>query len=246
MATSKAVKIPEGPGGFRGFGSQALPFLRALRENNDRAWFAANKPTFLEECDAPLRELVAEVAGRLIVRGLNLAPIARNPAFRIHRDVRFSNDKSPYKTNLGAGLHRDGDKARPGVLYLHVEPDRSFLAAGFYHPGPPLLKALRAAVADDPWPFGRLVHAAEALGHTLFLGEPLTRMPRGFEGLADSPVAAYLRLRSFLLHRPLVDEDLESRDLPETIAGFAADSAPFLDFFWSRVEDGVTPDAKGH
>ncbi len=232
------------PGGFRGFGSEALPFLRALRENNDRQWFAAHRTTFLEECDTPLRELVGEVAGRLIVRGLPLAPVARKPVFRIHRDVRFSRDKSPYKTNLGAALYRDGEKGKPGALYIHVEPAGSFVAAGFFHPAPPALRALRSAIAGDPATFDRLIHALESLGHTLVMGRPLTRMPRGFEPLADLPVAGHLRNRSFVLHRPLADEDLESRGLPETIAGFAADAAPFLDFFWSRtgVAPGSTPD----
>ena len=132
MAAKKAAKdhekagVPEGPGGFRGFGSQALPFLQALRENNERDWFAENKSTFIEECDAPLRELVREVGSRLEEEGLPLAPIARNPVFRIYRDVRFSHDKSPYKTNLGAALYREGDKSRPGMLYIHVEPGGSF------------------------------------------------------------------------------------------------------------------------
>ena len=139
MAKKKAVapEAGESAGGFRGFGSQALPFLRALRENNERDWFAENKATFLEECDAPLRELVREVGSELASRGIPLAPIAKNPVFRIYRDVRFSHDKSPYKTNVGAALYREGDKGRPGLLYIHVEPGGSFLAAGFYHPGPP-------------------------------------------------------------------------------------------------------------
>jgi len=237
MAPKRGSKLARPSGGFRGFGSEALPFLRALRENNDREWFAAHKATFLEECDAPLRELVAEVGGRLIAKGLTLAPVAKNPVFRIYRDVRFSNDKSPYKAHLGAALHPDGEKSRPGMLYIHVEPAASFVAAGFYHPDPPTLKALRLAIAGDAGRFDRLVHALAALGQTLAPGEPLTRIPRGFEALAGSPVAGYLRNRSFVLHRPLPDEDLERRDLPEAIAGFAADAAPFLEFFWSRPGD---------
>ena len=227
----------ESAGGFRGFGSQALPFLRALRENNERDWFAENKATFLEECDAPLRELVREVGSELASRGIPLAPIPKSPVFRIYRDVRFSHDKSPYKTNVGAALYREGDKGRPGLLYIHVEPGRSFLAAGFYHPEPPLLKAIRSAIAGDAAGFEKVVHRLGSKGLALGMGEPLARMPRGFEEFAGSPVAEALRSRSLVTSRPLADDDLERRDLPALVARFAEEASPLLEFFWSRVED---------
>ena len=232
MPAKKAGKGIEESGGFRGFGSQALPFLLALRENNDREWFAENKSTFVEECDAPLRELVREVGTRLSEAGSPLAPLAKNPVFRIYRDVRFSNDKSPYKTNLGAGLHREGDKAKPGLLYIHVEPGSSFVAAGFYHPEPPALKAFRSAIAGDAVKFEELVRSLGSKGLELSKDESLSRMPKGFEGLADSPVAEALRSRSFIVSRSLADDDLERRDLPEMVVRFAGDSMPLLEYFW--------------
>jgi uncharacterized protein (TIGR02453 family) len=244
MAAKKAakgspkVKAPEGPGGFRGFGSQVLPFLQALRENNERDWFAENKSTFVEECDAPFRELVRAVGVRLEEKGLPLAPIPRNPIFRIHRDVRFSHDKSPYKTNMGAALYREGDKSRPGMLYIHVEPGTSFIASGYYRPEPPQLKAMRSAIAEDTDGFGRMIKALKANGLELGRGEPLARMPKGFEAFADSPVAEPIRFRSFVVSKPLADDDLERRDLPEVVVRFAESALPLLTFFWSRMEDG--------
>jgi uncharacterized protein (TIGR02453 family) len=241
MATrKKPVQGTEGGeaplGGFRGFGSQALPFLRALRENNERNWFAENKATFLEECDTPLRELVREVGIKLEAQGMPFAPVARNPVFRIYRDVRFSRDKSPYKTNVGAALYREGEKARPGLLYIHVEPGKSFLAAGFYHPEPPLLKALRSSILDDPAGFEGVVRALASKGLELGESEPLARMPKGFEASADSPFAAVVRSRSLVVGRPLADDDLERRDLPEEVTRFAEDALPLLEFFWGRED----------
>jgi len=234
---AKAKKAEAGAtGGFRGFGSQALPFLRALREDNDREWFAEHKSTYLEECDAPFRELVREVGERLEAAGLPLAPMPKNPVFRIYRDVRFSKDKNPYKTNLGAALYRDGDKARPGMLYLHVEPAASFVAAGFYHPEPPLLKAIRSAIAEDVPGFEKMVEALASKGLALGPGEPLSRMPKGFEGFADSPIAGAIRSRSLIVARPLADDDLERRDLPDVVARFAKDALPLLEFAWGRAE----------
>lgn len=236
MAKTKA-KVPE-TGGFRGFGSQALPFLTALRENNDRAWFTENKSIYQDECDAPLRELVREAGALLEAKGVPLAPQAKSPVFRIYRDVRFSKDKSPYKTNVGASLHREGDKSRPGLLYIHVEPGGSFVAAGFYLPEPPMLKALRSAIADDPAGFDKALKALASKGLAFGDGDPLARMPKGYEDFANSPHAALLRNRSFITARPLKDDDLERRDLPEVVARFAVDALPLLEFFWSRVEEG--------
>ena len=233
----KAAKAPEGPagGGFRGFGSQALPFLAALKENNDREWFAANKGIFLEELDGPFRELIGEVGGLLAASGFPMEPVARNPVYRIYRDVRFSKDKAPYKTNLGAGLHRGGDKSSAGLVYVHVEPGGSFLAAGFYQPEAPRLKLLREAIVEGPAKFAKLLAALAAKGIAPHEGNPIGRMPKGFEALADSPVAGHLKMRSFIVSRPLADDDLERRDLPAVVAGFAADALPYLRFFWAGL-----------
>ena len=228
-------ETPVETGGFRGFGSQALPFLKALRENNDREWFAENKSTFVEECDAPLRELVESVGTMLAEAGSPLAPIAKNPVFRIYRDVRFSHDKSPYKTNIGAALYRDGDKTRPGLLYVHVEPGVSFLAAGFYHPDTPILKALRTAIAEDAEGFGQVLRSLETKSLTLGAGEPLARMPKGFEEFADSPHAEVLRYRSVIVSKPLADDDLERRDLPSMMVRFAEETSPLMEFFWAKL-----------
>ena len=235
MATKgkPAKQAPSQPesGGFRGFGAQALPFLQELRANNDREWFALNKATFLEECDAPLRELVRSVGLGLAERGIPLAPLVKSPVFRIYRDVRFGRDKSPYKTNIGAALHPDGDKSRPGLLYIHVEPGRSFLAAGYYQPEAPRLKAFRAAIVADPAGFGRLVATLGASGLQLDDGDPLKRPPKGFEDQGDSPVADVLRKRSLITSRPLGDDDLERRDLPEVAVEFAVAAWPLLAYF---------------
>ena len=236
--TSSAPTALEPRGGFRGFGTQALLFLAALQENNDREWFAVNKSTYVEECDAPLRELVAEIGAGLAARGIPLAPLVRNPVFRIYRDVRFSKDKSPYKTHMGAALHRAGDKTRPGLLYIHVEPEGSFLAAGYYQPEPPLLKAFRSAIVAEPVGFAELVQVLESNGLRLDEGEPLARMPKGFEEHGGSPVAEAIRKRSWTTSQPLADDDLERHDLAEVAVRFAVAAWPLLGYFQGVVEPG--------
>ena len=241
QAKAKSALGPSEGEGFGGFGSQALQFLQALRENNDREWFAISKATYLDECDAPLRALVAAIGVGLKARGIPLAPSTKAPVFRIYRDVRFGHNKDPYKTNIGAALYPDGDKTRPGLLYVHVEPGRSFLAAGFHQPDTPRLRAIRAIIAADPAGFASLVATLEAGGLHLDDGEPLIRLPRGFEEHADSPIADALRKRSFITTRPLTDDDLGRRELVDITLHFAAAAHPLLAYFQDRLAAAPDP-----
>ncbi len=244
---SKAIEEAEsepGPTGYRGIGQHALSFLEALRENNDRAWFAANKSIYDEQLDAPFRELVRDLAARLDATGSEFAPNPKSPVYRIYRDVRFSKNKDPYKTHLGASLHRGGDKSSPGILYVHVQPAASFAAAGFYAPEAPLLRAIRQAIADDPSTFVDVTRDLQARGLAFGETDPLTRMPKGFEDHADSPAAEYLRYRSFIVARPIPDDDLERHDLAATIVEFAEVAHPLLEFVWTGTEGKPKPKAR--
>ncbi len=229
------------PTGFRGIGLHALSFLEALRENNERNWFAANKSIYDEQLLAPFRELVVDVGQRLDRAGSPLKPNIKALVYRIYRDVRFSKNKTPYKTHLGASLHRDGDKSSPGLLYLHVQPGGSFMAAGFYVPEAPHLKAIRRAIADDAPAFAKLARSLQAQGLGFADADPLTRMPKGFEDQPGSPAAEYLRYRSFVVSRPIADDDLERHDLGATIVDFARTAEPLLRFLWSRTEATPVP-----
>ena len=114
--------------------------------------------------------------------------------FRIYRDTRFSDDKRPYKTNLGAVFDRSGAKKKPGVVYVHVEPGQCFLAAGFYQPEVKYLRPVRSAIVNDPDRFERML--ATMAERDLPVGpgsDTLTGMPRGFADYRDTPTADYLR-----------------------------------------------------
>src|SRR5579864_7469395 len=117
---------------FSGFSPAGLKFLRDLAKNNNRAWFAPRKHVYEAELLEPLRGFVADASEAMRKAKI---PLGANPAgsvFRIYRDIRFSPDKSPYKTNLGAYLPYRGIRGAPGGLYIHVAPKESFAVAGFY------------------------------------------------------------------------------------------------------------------
>lgn len=218
---------------FTGFSPHALKFLRDLKKNNDRAWFAPRKELYERECLGPLRALTVDLA--LALRKAKI-PIDADPSrvgFRIYRDVRFSRDKSPYKTNLGTYLPYRGIRGAPGGLYLHVEPKESFAVAGFYQLDKEPLQRWREAMASAPKRFQNVVRALERNDLAMWDREPaLKRMPRGFEALADSPIALYFRINSFIVSEKLSDADLGGEGLVRKSLALAKRAKPLLEYGW--------------
>src|SRR5437868_3876947 len=142
---------------FTGFRPAAFRFLRELRDNNDPAWFKPRKALYEAEVLAPFRDLIGAIGVALPQAGVPLLGDPQRGVFRIYRDVRFSSDKRLYKTHAGAVLTRSGGKRDPGLLYLHVEPSASMVAAGFWHPEPALLLRLRRAIIAGPDAFLAIV-----------------------------------------------------------------------------------------
>ena len=179
---------------FTGFSAQALKFLRDLKKNNDRAWFAPRKEIFERECLAPLRALTVDLASALRKARVPIDADPSRVGFRIYRDVRFSRDKSPYKTNLGTYLPYRGVRGAPGGLYVHITPKESFVVAGFYQLDKEPLQRWREAMASDPKRFQSVMRALQRNGLGLSEEhETLKRMPRGFEAMAEIPIARYFK-----------------------------------------------------
>jgi uncharacterized protein (TIGR02453 family) len=140
---------------FPGFRPAALAFFRELSDHNDPLWFKPRKAVYETHVLAPLRHLIAAVGTALEESGLPLIGDPQRGIFRIYRDVRFSPDKRLYKTHAGAVLTRSGGKRDPGLLYLHLAPGDSMVAAGFWHPEPDLLAACGGPCSTIPTAFWR-------------------------------------------------------------------------------------------
>ena len=227
--------------GFAGFRPAAFAFLNDLRDNNDPAWFKPRKALYEAEVLAPFRELIAAVGNALGQAGLPLIGDPRRGIFRIYRDVRFSPDKRLYKTHAGAVLTRSGGRRDPGVLYIHVAPGESMVAAGFWHPEPALLARLRRAVLDDPEGFLAIAGGLAAAGCPLSSDDKLSRPPRGFEAAKGTPVAEYVGWKSFTAHRMLSDAEMQSPTLVDRIFDFAQLVLPLLEWGWAAADDEVPP-----
>ena len=223
---------------FAGFRPAALGFLRDLAAHQTKVWFEAHKGVYERELKRPLIALVEDVAAQLTAAQLPLSGDAKRSLFRINRDVRFSHDKSPYKTNGAAVWFRPGGgKTGSGVLYFHLANDGCFMGAAFYRPDADVLGSLREGIRMRPESFLATVAALDRAGLTLDTEDRLSRMPRGFEDLGDSPVAPFLRLRSFLVRRALTLEQIASPALVSLLASQAADSLPLLEFGWRAVDE---------
>ncbi len=223
------------PAAFRGFSPEALRFLRDLAKHNERDWFNPRKPIYERELLEPWRAMVADLSAAMRKARVPLGADPKGRSFRIYRDIRFSADKSPYKTNLGAFLTR-GEHESPGGLYIHIQPKESFFAAGFYQLDPPLLQRWREAMAAKPAQFQRVLQALKRNGARLRTAkeseEALKRMPRGFEKCAESPIADYFRLKSFMASERLTDRDVSSPRLIKRAVAFAKKVRPLLEFGW--------------
>jgi uncharacterized protein (TIGR02453 family) len=223
-------------GAFQGFSKDAVQFLANLAEHNDRAWFQPRKPEYERLLKGPLEQLCTALDEEFRQRRIPLtADPARSP-FRIYRDVRFSKDKSPYKTNVGASFAYaergpDGtpnlDGARRGGGYFHFSPGEIYVGGGMWHPDPGPLAAWRALVLEDP----ARVHAATddrafvaRFGEVS--GDRAKRPPAGVP--ADHPDIALLTLKDVTFGRRLGDDEAMSPDLPAILAGDLGAAAPLL------------------
>ena len=220
--------------GFAGFRSASLRFLRALARHNERAWFEAHRPEYELEVLGPLRAFVEEIDDRLARIAPEICGNARRSVFRIHRDVRFSHDKRPYKQHAACWFyHRDSDAkvGRDGGgagFYFHLEPGRCQLGGGLWMPGRDVLTALRDAIHDDPRGFARAADSPVMRRRFGGLSDEavLTRMPRGFD--ESHPAARWLRYKSFTAGRMMPDSEVLRPDLATRVARDYAALVPLV------------------
>jgi uncharacterized protein (TIGR02453 family) len=200
------------------FTAASLRFLRGLARNNRREWFEAHRAEYEQHVREPMAELVREMDVRMATFAPEMVGDPKRSMFRIHRDVRFSSDKSPYKTHAAAwffhgdGSSKVGREAHGGGagMYFHLQPGASMVGGGLWMPPRPALLKLRAAMARDVRAFEKLVLAPRLVRRLRGLSEEsmLKRVPRGYE--PDHPAARWLRHQSFTVGRPLTDAEATS------------------------------------
>jgi uncharacterized protein (TIGR02453 family) len=205
------------------FTPKTLSFLRALKRNNRRDWFAARKSDYETHVRAPMIAVVEQLARdfRRIAPELDASP--KRCLYRIYRDTRFSDDKAPYKTNVAAAFRWRGLRRGEGAgLYVEVTPGWVWFGGGFYDPETPHLVRIREHISETYPEIDRIARRAsfrQAVGS--LDGERLTRVPRGFA--KDDPSAEYLKFRSFLAGRETKPEFATTAEFyPALVSTFRA------------------------
>ena len=223
---------------FRSFGPELAAFLEDLRSNNERAWFTANRDRYEETVREPVRAFIRAMAPALAAISPHFRADDRKTGgslMRIHRDTRFSRDKTPYKTNVGIQFrHALGRDVHAPGFYVHLEPASAFLGAGVWRPDSSALFMIRARIDEEPdtW---REVRDDEAFRAAFRLGgESLKTMPRGFA--RDHALAEDLRRKDFIAIHELPLGDTLGPAFPDLAAARMRDSAGFMRFLCEALD----------
>ena len=208
-----------------------LKFLKDIAKHNDREWFEKNKPRYLEAKEA-FEEVVAGVLKELVkfeegLGGLN----PKKLPFRIYRDVRFSKDKRPYKTNIGAGFSPNGKLVQEPGYYLHIQPgNKSFVAGGIYMPDAGNLSRIRQEIDYNGEVLKKILSAAKF--RSLFEGfdewDKLKTAPKGYP--KDHPNLEWLKLKSFIVSTPFSDKQVTDKKFIANVAARCKNIKPLNDF----------------
>lgn len=209
--------------------SSTLQFLRNLEKNNNRDWFNENK-TLYQEAQQDVISFVEKLIEEMADFDEEMGKLeAKKSVFRIYRDTRFSKDKTPYKTNFGAGLGM-GKGNKISGYYLHIEPGKSFLAGGVYKPEPSVLKTIRQEISAFGDEFLEILERDEFRNYFrgLSVEDKLKKVPQGFE--KDDKMAEYLKLKHFIVTHPVSDEQLLSENAFKEFAKIFKAMKPLNDF----------------
>jgi uncharacterized protein (TIGR02453 family) len=215
---------------------QLFEFLSELAENNDRAWFEAHRSRYEDAVREPLRAFIREVEAPLESISTHIVADDRKSGgslFRIHRDTRFSKDKSPYKTWAAVQFrHEAGKDAHAPGYYLHLQPDNVLMGAGVWHPAREALESIREEIVERPGAWFETRDAMVAAGFQ-FAGESLKRPPRGYD--PDHPAIDDLRRKDFIAVRHLSEEIACGPEFAGAYAGLCSDAAPLMRFLTSAI-----------
>lgn len=215
---------------FPGFPTEGLQFLRDLKKHNERDWFQARKSVYEETVKAPMTALVLALGEDFERFAPEYLTDPKKAIYRIYRDSRFRNDKTPYKTHVAASFnHKALVKHAAAGFYFHVSPDEILLGGGVYMPGSAELLAIRRHIGADPGAYRAVVSNRTFKSYFgAVAGERLSRPPKGF--LPDDPAIETLKQKQFLAMENLDPAlALSPRLLPALSKRFKA-LAPFIDY----------------
>lgn len=220
------------------FSSRLFRFLRELKNNNEREWFAENKARYEQDVLFPAMEFVTRMQPQLASHSRYLLAEPKRVGgsiMRIYRDTRFAKDKTPYKTNLGIHFRHSigGDVHAPG-LYVHLEPDACFIAAGIWMPPTEPLAAIRQSIMDDQLGWNKVKNGKRFVARFTFDGDSLKTAPRGID--PNHPAIEDLRRKSFAGVARLSEKEFLLPDICEKLMAAFDDAKPLMKFLCDALQ----------
>jgi uncharacterized protein (TIGR02453 family) len=208
-----------------------LEFLNSIKHNNNRDWFVKNRSIYLEAKDN-FESFIQEIINKIIdfepiMKGLE----AKSCVYRFNRDIRFSNDKSPYKSHFGAFIVRGGKKNgdKFAGYYIHIEPGQSIIAGGAYMPPTPWLSAIREKIDEEPSELIKIINTKDFIKYFKKIdGEKLKTAPKGYS--SDHPNIDLLRFKSYLVVNEVTDEFVLSEKYFDHVIHIIRAMKPLNDF----------------
>ena len=224
--------------GKRYFGPSLFDFFRDLQANNNRQWFLANKARYESAVHDPMLRFIADFGPRLRRISRHYVADPRpigGSMFRIYRDVRFSSDKRPYKTNAGANFRHAAakDVHAPG-FYLHLAPGEVFAASGVWQPDSKTGARIRDAIVARPQVWTRAKSSPAFKAHCVVSGDRLQRAPLGCD--PKHPLIEDLKLKDFLAMTTFSEDDACSPDFIDRFQKACHAAAPFMRFLTTGLD----------
>lgn len=210
--------------------SSTLKFLKDLKKNNNKIWFDEHRKQY-DNIKADFLLLVQQLITGIAAFDKPIANLeAKNCTFRINRDVRFSKNKDPYKSNIAAYFNKDGKKGIGAGYYLHIEPGNSFAGGGIWMPEPAVLAGIRQEI-DYSFTEWKKIIAGKAFTKIFtkgIKGDTLSRPPKGYD--ENNPAIEYLKMKSFTVTRQFTDAEVQSKNFAKDVAKTFQTMKPMIDF----------------
>lgn len=225
------------PAEFTGFSLGLLHFLEELSRNNNRKWFDANRDRYEKELREPALAYIAAMGGPIQKISPHFTAVPKKMGgslMRIHRDIRFSNNKQPYKTNVGIQFrHELGKDVHAPGFYFHIDTDSVFVAAGVWHPDSDSLRAIRETIDEYPTDWKRARDAKAFRNRFELAGDSLKRPPRGY-GI-DHPLLEDLKRKDHIAVANLDHDVLFDKSLVKLTADYFRSTRKYMQFLCEAV-----------
>jgi uncharacterized protein (TIGR02453 family) len=222
---------------FSGFDAKTLKFLKEIEKNNNREWFAENKPRYEATVLEPALDFIATMGPHLHKISDHFDAIPKRMGgslMRVYRDTRFSKDKTPYKTNIGIQFrHQVGKDIHAPGYYMNIAPDNCFIGVGMWHPESGALRAIRERIAEKPKEWQKAIGTKAFRDNYELQGESLVRPPKGFD--PEDPNLVDLKRKDFIAVTNFSKDEITSPKFVVDVAKRFGRGTAYMQFLCKAV-----------